>query len=54
MVAPYHTKFEIIFCGSFVRVQSTVLSPRGTRFPTHLFSSFLFVPGKHHLFMEKT
>ena len=35
---PYHIKCEIYFCGSFVRVQSSFLSPRGTRFPSHLFS----------------
>ena len=39
MVTPYRTKYEILFCGSFVRVQSSFFSLRGTRFPSHLFST---------------
>ena len=27
------------FCGAFVRVKSSFLSPRGTRFPSHLLST---------------
>ena len=50
MVPQYHTKCEIKFCGSFVRVQSSFLSPRGTRFPPHLFSTHLSLSGKPHLY----
>ena len=35
----YHSKYEILFCGSFVRVQSSFFSPRGIGFPSHLFSA---------------
>ena len=55
MVALYHTKCEIQFCGSFVRVQSSFLSPRGTRCPSHLFSTHCVHMWKASLvFMGKT
>ena len=50
MLTPYHTKCEIYFCGSFVRIQSSFLSHRGTRFPSHLFPHILSIFGKPHLF----
>ena len=50
MVTPNHIKCEILFSGSFVRVQSSFLSPRGTQFPSHLFPHILSIFGKPHLF----
>ena len=38
------------FQGSFVRVQSSFLSPRGTQFPSHYFPHILSISGKPHLF----
>ena len=53
MVTPYHTKCEMLFCGSFVRVQSSFLSPTGTQFPSHLFPHILSIFEKPHLFSRE-
>ena len=47
---PYHTKCEILFCGSFVRVQSSFLSSRGTRVLSIYFPHILSITRKPHLF----
>ena len=55
MVTPYHTKCKIKFCGSFVRVQSSFFSPRGTWFPSHLFDThFVHIWIGSLVFMGKT
>ena len=51
MVTPYHTKSKIYNCDTFIRVQSSFLSSRGTLFPSQLFSThFVHISGKPHLF----
>ena len=51
MVTPYHTKCEILFCGSFVRVKtSCFFHPEVLDFLPIYFPHILSVSGKPHLF----
>ena len=50
MVTPYHTKCEIYFCSSFVRVQSVFFHPEVLDFLPIYFPYILSISRKPHLF----